>query len=301
VLAPPRYRAAPLPTGTTKTCPLASCQPAAFFVETPMNEAKNLNLIAYVRVSTDEQSESGVSLDVQAEQIRATTSRLGHTLIHVITDAGQSAETLRRPGMAQLFDHLKAPEIDGVIVAKLDRLTRSVADWCVLLRQYFGPKGTKALISCSDHVDVQTAAGRFMLLIQFALAQLELEKTTERTQSSVEHKRQAGERIGTIPYGSMLDPNGRTNRKGKPVELTSNGTEQAVILLMNSLHNAGFSAGQIALQLNERQVPSRTGRPWSRSTVDLILKRASQCPNPTQSPLTIDSQPLPEPHTNAQT
>src|SRR5215831_9093264 len=84
--------------------------------------------IGYVRVSTDQQADFGVSLEAQTAKIRAMAIVQGVALVDVIVDAGESAKSLRRPGMAQLRALVDAGAIETVIIAKLDRLTRSVAD-----------------------------------------------------------------------------------------------------------------------------------------------------------------------------
>ncbi len=80
----------------------------------------------YIRVSTDKQADRGVSLDAQAEKIRAMAVVQGAELIDIIVDGGESAKTLNRPGMTRLLALVDSGEIKAVIVAKLDRLTRSV-------------------------------------------------------------------------------------------------------------------------------------------------------------------------------
>ena len=84
--------------------------------------------IGYARVSTDKQADSGVSLEAQQEKIRAMAVVQGSALLDVIVDAGESAKTLDRPGMARLLALVDARKVDAVIIAKLDRMTRSVKD-----------------------------------------------------------------------------------------------------------------------------------------------------------------------------
>src|SRR4029077_20245359 len=84
--------------------------------------------IGYVRVSTEKQADFGVSLEAQAAKIRAMAVVQGVELVDVLIDAGESAKSLQRPGMARLLALVDAGAIDTVIIAKLDRLTRSVVD-----------------------------------------------------------------------------------------------------------------------------------------------------------------------------
>ncbi len=86
-----------------------------------------MRAIGYVRVSTEKQAEVGVSLDAQTARIHAMAVVHGAEILDAIVDAGESAKPLNRPGMARLLALVEAAAVDTVIVAKLDRLTRSVA------------------------------------------------------------------------------------------------------------------------------------------------------------------------------
>src|SRR6476620_9068823 len=94
-----------------------------------------MRAIGYVRVSTDKQADRGVSLEAQAEKIRAMAVVQGVDLAELIIDAGESAKSLNRPGMARLLALVDAGAVQTVIIAKLDRLTRSVVDLAELLKR----------------------------------------------------------------------------------------------------------------------------------------------------------------------
>ena len=95
-----------------------------------------MKTVGYVRVSTDKQADQGVSLDAQAEKIRAMAFVHGAELLDIIVDGGESAKSLKRPGMAKLLALVDAGKVQAVIIAKLDRLTRSVKDLCELLERF---------------------------------------------------------------------------------------------------------------------------------------------------------------------
>src|SRR5262245_9845331 len=97
-----------------------------------------MRVIGYIRVSTEEQATAGVSLSAQAEKVRAYCALYDLTLLEVVEDAGASAKTLERPGLQRALSALRRGEADGVVVAKLDRLTRSVADMATLIDAHFG-------------------------------------------------------------------------------------------------------------------------------------------------------------------
>ena len=78
--------------------------------------------IGYVRVSTDKQADRGVSLEAQAEKIRAMAVVHNGELLEIIVDGGESAKSLNRPGMERLLALVEAGEVQTVIIAKLDGL-----------------------------------------------------------------------------------------------------------------------------------------------------------------------------------
>src|SRR5438105_3359711 len=83
-----------------------------------------LGVIGYIRVSSDEQRNSGAGLAAQREAIVAECRRRGWQLVEVIEDAGYSAKDLRRPGVQVALETLRRGEASALVVAKLDRLSR---------------------------------------------------------------------------------------------------------------------------------------------------------------------------------
>src|SRR5262245_5254733 len=88
-----------------------------------------MNVIGYARVSTSEQATGGVSLDAQVAKIKGYCELYGLTLVEIIIDAGESAKSLKRPGLQRALAMLKRKDAEGLVVCKLDRLSRSVRDW----------------------------------------------------------------------------------------------------------------------------------------------------------------------------
>src|SRR5437868_4762407 len=158
-----------------------------------------MRTIGYVRVSTDKQAEQGVSLEAQAEKIRAMALVHDTDLLDIIVDGGESAKSLQRPGMERLLKLVDGKNVQAVIVAKLDRLTRSVKDLCELLERF--ERRGMALISVAESLDTGSAAGRLVINIMTAVSQWEREAIGERTRDAMSHKRSQGQRVGNIAYG----------------------------------------------------------------------------------------------------
>src|SRR5580693_3587661 len=225
-----------------------------------------MKTVGYVRVSTDKQADQGVSLDAQAEKIRAMAVVHGAELVDIIVDGGESAKSLKRPGMAKLLAMVDAGKVQAVIVAKLDRLTRSVKDLCELLER-FERRGV-ALISVAESLDTGSAAGRLVLNIMTAVSQWEREAIGERTRDALSHKRNLGERVGNIQFGYRLGAD------GKHVE--PDVAEQAAIGTIRKLRASGRTLRQIAADLNQEGRRTRRGSEWRLESVARVVKQATR-------------------------
>src|SRR5437763_817357 len=92
-----------------------------------------MQVLGYVRVSTDERSSSGAGLEAQREAIIAECKRRGWQLVDIVEDAGYSAKDLKRPGIRAALDVLERGDAKALVVAKLDRLSRSMLDFTALM------------------------------------------------------------------------------------------------------------------------------------------------------------------------
>ena len=207
-------------------------------------------VVAYCRVSTEEQASSGVSLAAQENKLRAYCLAMDLELVAVESDAGVSAKTLDRPALARTLAALDSGAADALVVVKLDRLTRSVRDLADLLEQYFS--ADHGLISLGESVDTRTAAGRLVLNVMTSVAQWEREAIGERTSSALQHMKAQGKRVGAVPYGYELAEDGET--------LVPNETEQAVIARARELRDGEFrSLRMVSALLANEGVFSRKG------------------------------------------
>jgi site-specific DNA recombinase len=224
-----------------------------------------MKAIGYVRVSTDRQAEQGVSLEAQEAKIRAMATVHGAELFEVIIDGGESAKNLNRPGLQRLLALVDSGKVEAVIVAKLDRLTRSVKDLCSLL-ELFEKRGV-ALISVAESLDTASAAGRLVITIMAAVSQWEREAIGERTRDALRHKRTSGERVGNIRFGFRLSPD------GKHVE--PDPGEQGVLTEIRHLRQSGHTLRGIAAALNRKALRTRRGSAWRLEHVARIIKQAT--------------------------
>lgn len=222
--------------------------------------------VAYLRVSTDEQANHGVSLDVQRSKVEAYAMLFDIDLVAVEVDAGVSAKSLKRPGLERALLMLQTRKASALLVAKLDRLTRSVRDLCTLVERHFEKRS--ALLSVGEQIDTRTASGRMVVQMLTVIAEWERGTIGERTAAAKQHLRSRGRYLGgDAPYGFALAPDG---------ELVEVAAEQAVIVEARRLRNAGHSFRAVAATLHELGHRSRTGRTLGPSHVHRMVASDSR-------------------------
>ncbi len=203
-------------------------------------------VIAYRRVSTEEQSNSGAGLDAQRSAIEAEAARRGWDDVEWISDEGYSAKDLRRPGIAQALEELAAGQAGILVVSKLDRLSRSLLDFAALMER--ARREGWALVILDLAVDTTTPGGEMMANVMATFAQYERRLIGQRTKDALTAKRAQGVHTGRR---STLDP-----------------AVKARIVAMR-LEGAGLSA--IARQLNDESVPTgQGGSRWYPSSVRAV-------------------------------
>ena len=182
-------------------------------------------------------------------------------LLEIIVDGGESAKSLQRPGMSLLLGMVDKRQVQAVIIAKLDRLTRSVKDLCELL-ECFERRGV-ALISVAESLDTGSAAGRLVINIMTAVSQWERDAIGERTRDALSRKRRNDERVGNLPYGYRL--------AGDGLHLEQDNAEQAVLARVGELR-AYHTLRQIAVRLNEQGLlRTRRGSAWRLESLSHAL------------------------------
>lgn len=220
-----------------------------------------MKAIGYVRVSTEEQAGQGVSLEAQRDRIRSYAQLYDIEITGFCTDEGASGSTLERPGLARALMWMKGGKADALIVAKLDRLTRSLPHLLHLIEEYFGEE--YSLLSVGEQLDPRTASGRLVMNILGAVAQWELETIRERTRAALAHKRAKGEYTGGgVPYGfKMVDG-----------MLLKDEDEQKTIGLARGLRQEGWSYRKIAAELAHWNRLTRGRTAWSAQQIKRIVE-----------------------------
>jgi site-specific DNA recombinase len=222
-------------------------------------------LATYLRVSSEEQAQSGLGLDDQRGRCTAYIEALslpGEPRLFV--DAGASGKSLDRPALTDLRAALRRREVAAVVVLKLDRLTRSLRDLLGLVEEL--ERYGAALHSVGERIDTGSAVGRMLLGILGAVAEWEREAIAERTRSAVRAKRRRGGAHGFAPLGACV-----VDGQLQPV-----AAQVDALALIRARHAEGASFRTIAAELRERGVPTARGGTWAAGTVHRVVARLAR-------------------------
>lgn len=222
----------------------------------------NTKVVAYARVSTEEQASSGFSLDAQIQKMEAYAGLYDLDIVEVIVDSGVSAKSLNRPGISKALTMLSLGDADGLLVVKLDRMTRSVKDLGYLMENQFSDKGSK-LYSVEEQIDTSTAMGRMMANLMTTISQWEREVIGERTKSALDYKRSQGDKLGgRTPFGFTVKVVNGVKK------LVPDATQQAIAAFIVS----GKKTGRKLKDLQE-EIPKKFGMTISYSTVKKVASQ----------------------------
>ncbi len=208
-------------------------------------------VIAYLRVSTEEQAVSGLGLAAQEAAIRSECERRGLPIIAVLSDAGISAKTINRPALTEALAMLARGDANVLMVAKLDRLTRSVHDATGLLLE--AERGHWGLVALDAPVDTTTPQGAAMAQVLAVFAELERRLIGERTKAALAVKKAQGVKLG------------------RPRVLSED-----VVTRIRDAKDSGASWSAIARGLNAEGVPTaQGGATWYPATVRYVYLEAA--------------------------
>ena len=196
----------------------------------------------YPRVSTEDQSRFGHSLNEQEDRLQKLCEFKGYKIYKVYREEGVSAKDTNRPKFQEMIEDMKNGKINKIIVYKLDRLTRSIRDLetiCTMLEEY-----NCSLESVAEEINTETANGKFFIRMLTILAQLEIEKTSERTKVGLAGAIKEGHIPGHTPFGYKHE-----NKK----LVIDHTTKDIVIRIFDLCHN-GTSYQKISTLFNKEKV-----------------------------------------------
>jgi DNA invertase Pin-like site-specific DNA recombinase len=211
---------------------------------------KGSTIIGYVRVSTEEQGTEGAGLEAQKQAIEQECQRKGWTLLRIEQDVASGKSTNGRPGLHRALEAIRTGEAQGIVVAKLDRLTRSVVSFGQLLQE-----ATKAgwnIVALDFGLDLSTPQGKLVANVLVSVAEWEREMIGLRTKEALAVRKAQGVRLGRE---QVIAP-----------ELADR---------IRAMRDSGMTLRAVARQLNTEGIPAPVGSEWRHTSFRSLLKAAS--------------------------
>jgi DNA invertase Pin-like site-specific DNA recombinase len=206
-----------------------------------------VRVVGYIRVSTQEQSDSGAGLEAQRRALEGEAERRGWTLATVFEDAGASGKSMSgRLGLQAALQAVEGGEAEALVVAKLDRLSRSLLDFAALMER--ARKSGWSLVALDLGVDTSTPSGEMMASVLATFAQFERRLIGQRTRDALAVKRAQGVRLG------------------RPREIPDE-----TIARISEMYTSGLSVAAIARRLNEDHIQTPRGGSWHSPGVARVL------------------------------
>ena len=234
-----------------------------------------LRLDGYVRVSQvrGRGGDSFISPAIQRERIEAWAAAFGHDLAIVHEELDVSGARGDRPRLLDAIERVEAGEINGIVVAKLDRFARSLIDGLRLIERIRDGGGT--FVSVADGLDISTDTGRLVLRIMLSLAEFELDRVRGNWQDAKTRAVMRGIHPSAVaPFGyrraRILGPNGKQKEVGA---LIINPVTGPLVAELFASRLAGAGPSELADWLTDQGAHTQHGRSlWSHRAVKDILR-----------------------------
>lgn len=228
-----------------------------------------MQLIAYYRVSTDRQGQSGLGLDAQRARVEHFAVSHQHQIVGECVEV-QSGKDDSRPELASALSQARVHSA-GIIVAKLDRLARSSHFLGTILAS-----GVEVLF-CDLPTLPPGPTGKFMVQIMASIAELEAGMISERTKNALAAAKQRGTKLGGF-RGTAVTPKARV----ASAEARSRKAEEHALRVLPHITEIkqawpDITLGAMADRLTDLQVHTPTGSVvWTPTTVKRVLDRVAQ-------------------------
>lgn len=229
----------------------------------------SVRLVGYLRVSTATQVEEGQGLAVQEKAIRRWVKEQGHRLIGVYRDEGVSGTTEVREGLTEALAAVKYNGAQGLVVASVDRLARSLTVQEAALQQVWVAGGRVFTVDTGEVLadDPDDPMRTFVRQVLGAVSQLERGMIVRRLRRGRQHKaEQGGYAYGGPPLGFRAEGG----------ELVPDPGEQAAVGRILELRSKGASLRQIACTLTAEGLEPKRGGAWHPMKVKRVLDRAGE-------------------------
>ena len=217
----------------------------------------------YTRVSTDSQAEVEFnSCETQESKIMSFIASQNNIEVYkVYSDQGYSGSNIDRPALKEMLFDIQQGKIDIVISYKIDRLTRSPKDFYQLIEIF--EKHNVSFLSITERFDTSTPSGRLLRNIMLTFGQFERELISERIRDKMlERARKGLWTSGRPPFGY----------KKEEKRLVIEPHESEIVKTIFEYFAEKPSLFGLYKMLKEKQLYNRSGLPFSKTAIDVILK-----------------------------
>lgn len=222
-------------------------------------------VVAYYRVSTEEQGVSGLGLAAQRAEVESECKRRGWQIVGSHTDVISGRKMKNAPNRATALAILADRGADALVVTKVDRLSRSNLDFYLVAAQ--AKRQGWALVVLAGTIDMSTPYGRAQAGMMGVFAELESDLISERTRTAMAVSKVRGPKPAVIKDGEIIEP--AKKKAGRPRQIDPAAAKQIV-----RRRRAGHSFQAIADELQDSKMPTPTGKgAWSWRTVERVARR----------------------------
>ena len=222
-----------------------------------------MQLIAYYRVSTERQGQSGLGIEAQQAKVQQMAAERGATVVAEFTEV-ESGRKADRPQLAAALAEARRLGA-AVAVAKLDRIARDAELVLRLSREAAANGMAGFLFADLPDVDATTAAGRMVLTVMASVAEFEARRISERTREALAAAKARGVKLGGLRAGTLTRNDAARDR--------AQANTERLRPTLTALAAAGMSLREMSAALAGVGTVTKAGNPWSPSTVKLALER----------------------------
>lgn len=223
-----------------------------------------MKVYAYLRVSTDQQTESGAGLSAQHDACKRWAEKQDSDIKAVFSEEGVSGSTGmdKRPALMEAINLLEKGDV--LIVAKRDRLGRDPIA-VAMFEATVNRKHARVVSAAGEGSDNNDPSSVLMRRMIDAFAEFERNIICERTRAAMQAKKRKNERVGHIPFGFQLSEDG--------VHLEENEEEQSILNQIKDLMSQGLSTRKISLEMNHRAAFNRGGANWNHASIHRAMMK----------------------------
>jgi len=223
-----------------------------------------MRIFAYLRVSTDQQAESGAGLSAQIEACQRWAESQKAVLHSTFSDHGISGSTgiEKRPSLMEAINCLENGDV--LVVAKRDRIGRDPIH-VAMIEASAKRKGARIVSAAGEGTEDNNPSSVFMRRLIDAFAEFERNIICERTKAAMQAKKKKNERVGYIPFGYRLAEDG--------IHIEKDESEQSILEQIRDLMREGLSTRKLAAEMNRRGAFNRGGAKWNHASIHRVMTK----------------------------